>query len=69
MALARVYATLPPWNFSRDFLARVTRHLVVLPAENTAWSDWGTPQAIERTFARLRIAPPWRATLAAAAPA
>jgi mannose-1-phosphate guanylyltransferase len=55
------YADLPRWNFSHDFLQQIPQHLIVLRVEGTHWSDWGTPQAIERTFARLRRIPPWRA--------
>ena len=24
------------------------------------WSDWGTPEAVERTFAAMGCQPPWR---------
>ena len=58
-ALERLYASAPPWNFSSDFLAHVPNELVVLRAEDTGWSDWGTRQAIERTFAALKQRPPW----------
>jgi mannose-1-phosphate guanylyltransferase len=58
-ALADVYASLPVWNFSRDFLARATDDLAVIPAGGTAWNDWGTPEAIARTVARLDRRPAW----------
>ena len=60
-AAARRYRTLSPWNFSTEFLARIPEHLVVLRVDNVQWSDWGTPQAIERTFRLLKKQPPWRA--------
>lgn len=60
------YARQPAWNFSNDFLAAVARELVVVRAERTGWSDWGTPHAIERTFAALNRVPPWHATPARA---
>ncbi|HYY06882.1 MAG TPA: sugar phosphate nucleotidyltransferase [Candidatus Limnocylindria bacterium] len=66
-ALAATYERLAPWNFSRDFLARVPEHLMVARADDLGWSDWGTPEAIERTLAALRVAPPWRAPLTATA--
>ena len=66
-ALAAAYERLAPWNFSRDFLARVPEHLMVARADDLGWSDWGTPEAIERTLAALRVAPPWRAPLTATA--
>jgi mannose-1-phosphate guanylyltransferase len=48
------------WNFSSEFLASIPRHLVVLRTAGTGWSDWGTPEAIARTFALLRRMPPWQ---------
>jgi hypothetical protein len=51
---------LPSWNFSREFLARIPQHLVVARADDLGWSDWGTPEAIERTFATMGLVPPWR---------
>jgi mannose-1-phosphate guanylyltransferase len=59
------YTTLPPWNFSRDFLAHVPERLVVVRADGIGWSDWGTPEAIARTFATLEREPPWPLALAA----
>ncbi len=53
-AAARVYPSLTRWNFSSDFLAQVPRHLTVLPVDDVSWSDWGTPEAIERTLTALR---------------
>src|SRR2546426_12284533 len=66
-ALAAAYDRLAAWNFSRDFLARVPQHLMVARAGDLGWSDWGTPQAIERTLAALPVGPPWRAPLSATA--
>lgn len=57
--LERLYENAPSWNFSSDFLAKVPDALVVLRADGTGWSDWGTRQAIERTFAELKLVPPW----------
>ncbi len=64
--LSAAYQSLAPWNLSRDFLARVAPHLMVVRADDLGWSDWGTPEAIERTLAALRL-PPWRAPFAATA--
>jgi mannose-1-phosphate guanylyltransferase len=55
-ALAPAYDRLPAWNFSRDFLARVPEHLLVVPAADVGWSDWGTPEAIERTVEAMGLA-------------
>jgi mannose-1-phosphate guanylyltransferase len=60
-ALARRYEELAPWNFSRDFLAHIAPHLLVVRADDLGWSDWGTPEAIERTFAAMGWQPAWRA--------
>jgi mannose-1-phosphate guanylyltransferase len=59
-ALARAYDEISSWNFSRDFLTRVPEHLVVARADDVGWSDWGTPEAVERTFATMGLVPPWR---------
>ena len=66
-ALAAAYDRLAAWNFSRDFLARVPQHMMVARAGDLGWSDWGTPEAIERTLAALHVVPPWRAPLSATA--
>jgi mannose-1-phosphate guanylyltransferase len=58
-ALELHYARQAAWSFSNDFLSRVARDLVVVRAQRTGWSDWGTPHAIERTFAAMNRVPPW----------
>jgi mannose-1-phosphate guanylyltransferase len=64
------YASLPAWNFSRDFLAHVAEELLVLRVGDVGWSDWGTPEAVERTLLDLNIVPPWwTATSAGPVPA
>lgn len=60
VAAERTYLGLQAWNFSHQFLAKVTPHLVVLAAEGTGWSDWGTPESIERTLRQLNQDPPWQ---------
>jgi mannose-1-phosphate guanylyltransferase len=67
--LERHYARQVAWSFSNDFLSRVAGDLVVVRAQRTGWSDWGTPHAIERTFAALNRVPPWRGRVSAAAAA
>jgi mannose-1-phosphate guanylyltransferase len=66
-ALAQCYDRLAPWNFSRDFLARIPQHLLVTRADDLGWSDWGTPEAIERTFAAMGWQPAWRSPALATA--
>lgn len=59
-ASTRCYDRLAPWNFSRDFLALIPQHLLVTRADDLGWSDWGTPEAVERTFAAMGWRPAWR---------
>jgi mannose-1-phosphate guanylyltransferase len=68
-AVADVYPGLQPWNFSRDFLAHIPQHLLVLQVDDVHWSDWGTRAAIERTLRQLTQAVPWERPRAAAAAA
>ncbi len=63
--LESAYKTLEPWNFSSDFLALVAPELAVVRAEETGWCDWGTPEAIERTFLAEGRTPSWLAQTAA----
>jgi len=65
-ALAALYDRLAAWNFSHEFLSRIPEHLVVTRADDLGWSDWGTPEAIERSFAAMGVVPPWRRPIAAA---
>src|SRR5262249_20222608 len=58
--LSAAYDRLRPWNFSRGFLSHIAEHLVVTRADGLGWSDWGTPEAIERSFAAIGVVPPWR---------
>jgi mannose-1-phosphate guanylyltransferase len=66
--LDTVYDRLQSWNFSRGFLSRVSKHLVVARADDLGWSDWGTPEAIERSFAEMGLVPPWQARVEAVCP-
>jgi mannose-1-phosphate guanylyltransferase len=54
------YEAVRRWNFSSDLLAHIPDRLVTFRVDDTGWSDWGTEQAIERTFAALDQVPPWR---------
>jgi hypothetical protein len=36
-------------------------------ADDLGWSDWGTPESIERTLATMGVVPPWCAPLRATA--
>lgn len=59
-ALMKAYPTLPAWNFSSHFLARIPEHLIVLCVDGVHWSDWGTRESVLRTLSRLKqAAPSW----------
>ncbi len=57
--LERAYETLEPWNFSSGFLSLIADELAVVRADDTGWCDWGTPEAIERTFLAEGRTPSW----------
>lgn len=46
----KTYRTLEPWNFSTEVLTRIPERIVMLKIEDVFWSDWGTPESIERTY-------------------
>jgi len=56
---AALYRTIRPWNFSTQLLAQIPQHLIVLKVSNVFWSDWGTREAIERTYRLLNLPPSW----------
>jgi mannose-1-phosphate guanylyltransferase len=55
-----LYQTMEPWNFSTKLLMRIPQHLVVFKVANVLWSDWGTREAIERTYKALNLVPSWK---------
>lgn len=48
--ISKMYGTLDPWNFSAEVLTRIPERIVTLKIEDVYWSDWGTPESIERTY-------------------
>jgi mannose-1-phosphate guanylyltransferase len=46
--LARLYADLPPSDFSRDVLQRATGRLLVVSVPACGWTDLGTPQRFQQ---------------------
>jgi mannose-1-phosphate guanylyltransferase len=62
-SLNRNYHHLEQWNFSADFMGHIADHLAVVEADRIGWSDWGTREAIERTFATLNQIPPWHSVM------
>lgn len=63
LSRSAAYEKLTAWNFSHDFLQRNPRELIAVRADDLGWSDWGTPEAIERTVLSLGLDPPWMRTL------
>ena len=63
-----LYARLAPMNFSREVLATRPANLAVLPVAGIAWSDWGQPDHVLATLARMGTRPGW-AESGAAVPA
>jgi len=52
-AVDKMYRTLEPMNFSRDFLEKVAtmfpETVSVLPVRRVFWSDWGSPKRVWET--------------------
>jgi mannose-1-phosphate guanylyltransferase len=52
-AIAEIYRTIEPVNFSKAFLERLAacspELIAVLPVLNVCWSDWGAPERLLRT--------------------
>jgi mannose-1-phosphate guanylyltransferase len=59
VAYSAGYRELRAWNFSHDVLARRPQDLLVVPADDLGWSDWGTPEAIAQTVTALGLTPAW----------
>ena len=51
--LRAIYERMPHLNFSRDLLAQVPGETAVMEMEGLWWSDWGSPERIIETLARL----------------
>ena len=54
-SIRALYSNLTPTNFSRDVLTKCPEKLAVLAVSEVGWSDWGSPQRAEATFARIGI--------------
>jgi len=50
-AVAKLYRSIPSFDFSSTFLTRAAGHCAVMPLNGILWSDWGRP---ERVFDSLR---------------
>jgi mannose-1-phosphate guanylyltransferase len=56
-ALSSVYGRLRPVNFSKDILERSCDRAVALSMDGVVWHDWGRPERIRETLARVRKQP------------
>jgi len=48
--ISQTYRTLDSWNFSTEVLTRIPERIAMIKIEDVYWSDWGTPESIERTY-------------------
>ncbi len=48
--LQSIYQDMPHYNFSSDFLQRISDHVGVMELEGVVWSDWGRPERIVETL-------------------
>ena len=53
IALVNIYKNMAPADFSEDVLLHFSRHCIVLPLDGVDWCDWGRPQRVTETLARL----------------
>jgi len=52
-ALSAIYRELRPQNFSRGLLQRAVEHTLVAPMDDLDWDDWGRPERIADSLARI----------------
>jgi len=67
-ALATVYNDLAPADFSIDILQHVSERSMVLRMDGVDWCDWGRPQRVTETLARLGRRPLFQSEHLGAAP-
>jgi mannose-1-phosphate guanylyltransferase len=59
LTLRHVYGAMEPADFSRDVLAAAApRAAAVVAADGVEWSDWGRPERVLESLARLGVPPP-----------
>jgi mannose-1-phosphate guanylyltransferase len=63
-AIEAAYSRVAPLGFSDGMLAARSANLAVLPVNGVQWSDWGAPERVMGTLARLGITPAWADRLA-----
>jgi hypothetical protein len=52
-AVALAYRSMECVNFSRDIVEPAAGSMVAMPMDGVHWSDWGRPQRIAETLARI----------------
>jgi mannose-1-phosphate guanylyltransferase len=52
-AVERAYEAMPSVNFSRDIVEKAADWTVAMPMDGVHWSDWGRPQRIAETLAKI----------------
>ena len=52
-AVAAAYRAMEPVNFSRDIVEPAAGRMVDMPMDGVHWSDWGRPQRIAETLAKI----------------
>lgn len=57
LALAHIYRGMERKNFSRDFLEHLPNQIAVLTLDDVHWDDWGRPERIVESLARLGKCP------------
>ncbi len=57
LALLQAFKGLHRANFSREVLQHAADRTLVFPLQGVEWSDWGRPERIEETLARLSKRP------------
>jgi mannose-1-phosphate guanylyltransferase len=52
-SIAAAYEQMPSVNFSRDIVEPAAGRMVAMPMDGVHWSDWGRPQRIAETLAKI----------------
>jgi mannose-1-phosphate guanylyltransferase len=58
-SIRTAYSEVTSTNFSRDVLTKCHEDLAVLAVSEVGWSDWGAPQRVHSTLARMGIRAVW----------
>ena len=58
-SIRALYSEVKSTNFSHDVLTKCPNELAVLAVSEVGWSDWGAPQRVQSTLARMGIRAGW----------